>query len=343
MTALNAVRRYPLIVVTCLIVLLGAGLAFERLLGGTPSDASAEQWRPAGLGGQTVHALAFDHGPSPVAFAATEGGIFRRGADGRWRRVWAEPGIWSVVLLPDHRTVLAGSNQGEVLVSHDGGRRWQAHLVAPEGIYAVTAEPGKPAHILAAGAGGLFRSVDAGLHWQRRLSLPNSAGAAFVWRSGSHNVVFAGAVAGAPGGSTEVYVSRDGGESWRVFGGAFDSNGGIMSLSDTPPDTLHAGTMGHAVWSATLSGGRWRRTAAGMPAIGDHVAALLGVRGRPGRLYSGTLGFGIYTSRDAGRHWTNVSDGLPDGARSIVLSLSYSPADHSVYAGTTDGVYDLTG
>jgi hypothetical protein len=96
--------------------------------------------------------------------------------------------------------------------------------------------------------------------------------------------------------------------------------------------------MGHAIWSA--SGSIWRRTAAGMPASNDHVAAIVSLPGRPHIVFGGTLGFGIYRSSDAGQHWTSFSQGLsPSGNPNPVLSLAYDSDRHVLYAGTADGVY----
>ena len=58
--------------------------------------------------------------------------------------------------------------------------------------------------------------------------------------------------------------------------------------------------------------------------------------------YIGTLGFGVFETRDGGRHWTNVSDGLRSSTNAmIVLSLAYAPSQHTLYAGTSTGVYRL--
>jgi len=80
-----------------------------------------------------------------------------------------------------------------------------------------------------------------------------------------------------------------------------------------------------------------------MPASNDHVAGIAVVPDRPGTVYVGTLGFGVFETRNGGKRWTNVSDGLRGSADAmIVLSLSYAPAQHVLYAGTSTGVYRLS-
>jgi hypothetical protein len=250
--------------------------------------------------------------------------------------------VWAVDLLPDDRTVLAADNDGKVDLSRDAGNHWQRIPVASDGVFAVTAQPGNPNHFLAGGSNGVYRSTDGGLHWQRRLHLPGSAGAAFLWQSGSGGSVFTGAVAGRPGGSTDVFISRDAGRTWNVFGRDVQGGGGIMSLALTADLHLLAGTMGHATWSVAGASGIWHRTAAGMPAGEVHVATIATVPGRHPSIFAGTLGFGVYRSIDGGRHWSAVSDGLPASRNAtIVLSLVYDHRTHTLYAGTSDGVYAL--
>src|SRR5205823_4189173 len=110
--------------------------------------------------------------------------------------------------------------------------------------------PGGEAHSLArAGAcrtrvrGDAWRRVQAG---EGRLRLRNGAADAFAWGPGSKRVVYAGTVSGGRYGSTLVYVSRDAGLTWRVFGRKLRSTGGVMSLEAMLGGDLLAGTMGNA-------------------------------------------------------------------------------------------------
>jgi photosystem II stability/assembly factor-like uncharacterized protein len=326
------------------LIILAVGISFvvhARFVGST--SGSGSQWQADGLAGVTVHYLAVGHTRAPIAFAATESGVYRRGADGTWTRVLAQSGIWSIDLLPDDRTVIAGDQQGNLDLSADAGAHWRAAKVASDAVYAVTFVGRSRSVILAGAGGGLFRSVDGGAHWIRRLPLHDSAIAALTWLPGSNQVVFAGAVASAPAGATGVYVSRDAGLTWSQYGRRLNSGGGIMSLAVSRGSRLLAGTMGQAVWVVAGVTDTWGRTAAGMPARNDHIAGIAVAPDRPGTVYAGTLGFGVFETRDGGKRWTNVSDGLRGSTDAmIVLSLAYAPAQHILYAGTSTGVYRLT-
>jgi len=273
-------------------------------------------WRQDGLPDATVHSLSIDPRRSGIVFAAAETGVYRRDPRGAWQRVLRANIVWSVQALPDGRTVIAGDQAGTVYT-----------------------QPGHPQRLLAGAGGGIYLSVDGGAHWQRRLALPNAAGAAFAWRPGAASTVFAGSVAGAVGGSTRVFVSRDSGLHWRVFGRALGSRGGIMSLA-VPTAHLDAGTMGNRLWTIPLTGGRWQQHAAGVPP-NQHVSGIATVPGPP-ETFIATLGDGVFRSNDGGRRWATASDGLPSVDQSqIVLSLAYAPREHALYAGTTGGVFRM--
>jgi photosystem II stability/assembly factor-like uncharacterized protein len=116
-----------------------------------------------------------------------------------------------------------------------------------------------------------------------------------------------------------------------------------MSLALTPQGSLFAGTMGNAVWRTSLAGKAWNKIANGMPPTNDHGAGLATIPGEPGTVFVGTLGNGVYKTSDAGSHWTSISGGLPEERNAtLVLSVAYASAEDALYAGTADGVYELT-
>jgi len=310
------------------------------LSAGDPAALGAGSWRQLGLPGVTVHFLAAGHHTPGLIFAATETGVYRHQAIGAWQRVLPSRSVWGIELLPDDHSLYAADLAGYVESSRDRGAHWRSILVSSGGMYAVTSQPGRSSRVLAGGAGGLFLSTDSGVRWRRTLALPGSAGTAFAWRPGSDRVVFAGAVAGTETGSTQVWISRDAGTTWRLFGRGLESFSGIMSLLAPDPATIYAGTMGHAVWRAFIGAGSWRSSSAGMPPTEDHVAAFASLPGHPNVLFAGTLGQGVFRSSDAGARWRPSSDGLPSVlGNQIVLSLCFAPRDSLLLAGTEDGVY----
>ena len=317
-------------------------LASPRVVRTAGAAAAPSHWQHIGLPRTTVRALAVGQIHPGLLFAATEKGLYRRDRRHPWRRVLAGQAVWDAILLHGDRTVIAGDSAGNVDISADGGAHWRQSLVTVTGVYAVTVPPGDPAVLLAGGGGGIYVSRDGGARWDHRLSLPDGTVDAFAWQPGSRRVVFAASVGGSPQAKAGVYISRDAGMTWREYGRHLDSPGGVMSLAVPSGTSVFAGTMGHAVRTVARSGGTWHATASGMPVSNDHVAAMLGIPGRPLTLYAGTLGYGVYVTGDGGRHWTRISRGLPASHNaSFVFSIAYSPLDHVLYAGTMDGVYRL--
>lgn len=306
------------------------------------SSPLSTHWQPAGLLGATVHSLALGSHQPELAFAGTDGGVYRRGTDGAWRLVLAIGSVWNVQLLSDDRTVLAADLSGHVDISTDDGVHWSRRFVQAGGVWAVSVQPGVWNHILAGASGGIYSSLDGGRTWHRRLSLGNAAATAFAWEHHG-STAFAGTVIGWNRTMPHVFVSRDAGRHWSVFGTGLNSGGGIMSLAVAPPGAVFAGTMGHAAWRAFDRNPVWQQVADGLPATPDHIAALTPVSGHPPVLYAATLGQGAFRSVDGGRRWRTLSTGLPaESGSTIVLSLAYSPRQHRLYAGTINGVYELS-
>jgi photosystem II stability/assembly factor-like uncharacterized protein len=238
---------------------------------------------------------------------------------------------------------MAPDQNGDLDISVDGGEHWSRRAVTTGAVYVAAAQPGFPQHLLVGGDGGLYLSLDDGAHWSHPLRLPEAAIAALAWAPGSRRTVFAGAVAGSPRGSTQVYVSRDAGLTWHTYGHGLQSFSGIMSLLVPRPGRVYAGTMGHAAWRIARPDGIWTQVAGGMPPVNDHVAGMTSLPGHADTLFAGTLGQGVFRTDDAGRHWRNISRGLPVSSNArIVLSITYSPLDRALFAGTVDGVYELS-
>ncbi|HEX2164501.1 MAG TPA: hypothetical protein VHM02_11180 [Thermoanaerobaculia bacterium] len=148
-------------------------------------------------------------------------------------------------------------------------------------------------------------------------------------------IVYAGTTHG------HVYVSRDGGETWRSPGVVEVAFPGWV-VSDLVWDEVRPGRLWAALWG--LWGG-------GLVAFSDdggaswtyreglsdtRVYTLSTVPGRPGRVYAGTL-TGVWRSDDTGATWRRVSEHLPEIYK--VTSLLVGPEPETVIAGTWQRAY----
>ena len=303
------------------------------------SRSGQELWQQVGLRGTLIHSIALS---DDTAWAATNVGLYKRSGTGDWSRLLPGTELWDVQTSSHGQEVVAAGNNGDVYISHNTGATWKIHFLTPLGAYAVTIRPSNPDWILAGAGGGIFLTTDAGLRWHRVEGLGTSAASAFSWIQGSNSVLAAGAIPGPAGRqSPAAVVSHDGGLHWSPLGNGLPS-AGVMALASLPGEGLVAGTMGYGVWVRdSLS--RWRRRSTAMPRANDHGATIVVVPGKSPRIYVGTVGFGVFRSDTAINRWTSVSDGLPstDGSR-IVLSLAYDAKTHSLLAGTSQGLYELS-
>jgi hypothetical protein len=330
---MKAISRHPFASIAAaatLFVAVAVGALAVRAAQTDPATA----WQPAGLSGDTVHALTFDR--AGRLLAATQTGVYRRSGS-QWRRLLKSDGTWSVMVVPHTGVLLSGNEEGYVTRSNDGGTRWRRTLISTQGVFAVTATP--TGSVLLAGAGGgIFRSTDGGATWRRTLPLPGSAGTTFTW-DGNGTTVYAGTVTASVKGATQVFVSHDAGVHWRMAGSRFASHGGIMAVALVPGGTLLAGTMGNAIWRTDALSGGWRKIANGIPPH-QHVAGIAVLPHHSARVYIATLAAGVLTTADGGRHWISLASGLPgDSGVQVALAVVVAPQGHTLYAATTNGIY----
>ncbi len=146
--------------------------------------------------------------------------------------------------------------------------------------------------------------------------------------------------AGTSGG--HVYLSRDGGASWRNAGRPIPFPGWVVSVltfDPNRPSRLWAAMWG--VWGGGAlaysddAGRTWRSRHRGLP--GEQIYSLALVPGREDWLYIGTRS-GVYRSPDGGESWSHVTAAWPEIQK--VTSLWVDPATpERLLAGTWRRAY----
>lgn len=237
-------------------------------------------------------------------------------------------------------TVYAGTEQGSILVSRDGGGRWDTYtrgLPASAPVTALAAVPGGAT--LFAGTGkGVYVSTDGGRTW--RLAAPGipphtNIDAVATLPDGT-------ALAGAT--SRGVYRLAPGGWIW------------LESAQGLPPQSdiyafLPLARRGY-VLAALISGGvyasedgglTWTERGTGMsdaPTLNVFsLVAIPGANGVDSVLLAGTS-HGVYASHDLGATWTQGGAGI--GAIRVVCLTRDPWAPTHVVAGADTGVYQST-
>jgi photosystem II stability/assembly factor-like uncharacterized protein len=217
--------------------------------------------------------------------------------------------------------LFAGTQDGGVLRSTDGGAHWSAantNLTDPF----VRALAVSGTNLFAGTFGsGVFRSTDNGAGW------------AAVNGGMMRTYVQALAVSGInlfAGYIDSVFRSTNNGATWT------EVNNGLSSLPDirafvVSGTTLFAGTSGaypRGVYLSTDNGTHW--TTANNQLASENIRTLA-VSGT--YIYAGTDGSGIFLSTDKGTSWTAVNTGLPTNVSGNALAVSGA----NIFAGSASG------
>lgn len=220
----------------------------------------------------TVYAVAAsaDFAQGGACFVARTSGLYRSFDGGiSWQFAYAELQLQAdlvtsaVALSPDFprdRTVFAGGSGG-VLRSYDAGQSWHVSLL-PSPPCVVSCLVFSPNYTLdgivfaGALADGVYRSADRGQSWARWnfglfdlrvLALTISTDFA------TDEALYAGTESG-------IYLSQNGGRSWRAV--AFhDDLAPVLSLGFVHSHMLLAGTESHGLWRSADQGRTWQRCA----------------------------------------------------------------------------------
>jgi photosystem II stability/assembly factor-like uncharacterized protein len=236
------------------VVSLGAQDEKKSDLPESPKEFTALKYRNIGpaAGGRVARATGVAGNPLLYYAATASGGVWMS-ADGgtSWRSVFDDQpvsSIGSIAVAPsDPNVIYVGSGEANIrgnvaagngiYKSIDGGKTW-THVWSQEGqIGTMVVHPKNPDIAFAAVLGhafgpnperGVYRTRDGGRTWQQVLKKDADTGASDVAMDPSNaNILFAGLwqarrfpwdlQSGGPGSG--LYVSRDGGDTWRQLTG----------------------------------------------------------------------------------------------------------------------------
>jgi photosystem II stability/assembly factor-like uncharacterized protein len=246
-------------------------------------------------------------------------------------------------LLVDSRkpdTVYLGTSNGAIYKSSNAGKAWTrlSPGIAQNGyvVDTLVQHPLESNHIYAGAwdlhseGGGLFESKDGGISWQS-INLPQKStavrGFGICRDHPEHQIV---------GTLTGVYVTGNGGKSWRQVGKGELLKVESVAIDPKNPRTLYVGTW-RLGYKSLDSGKTWVRIDKGMPLDSDLFSFAVGSQD-PEVVYASACS-GVYRSTNGGSSWNRLRV-LPDRFAIRAQVVQVDPVEpHRVYTGTTEGLF----
>lgn len=271
------------------------------LLAAPAASAQSQSWTPVGAPGGNVRSLAADPGDARRIYLGTADGLLYRSDDGgrRWKR-----------LVPGFPR--RGCSLDEIAIDERG--------VLYVGFYAVNGN-----------GGGVARSDDHGRTFTLLKGVDGESVRGLALAPSDANRVAAGTLSG-------VFLSHDGGDTWRrITPRGHPDLRNVESLAFDPadPNVLYAGTW-HLVWKTSNGGAAWAPAHDGMIDDSDVMTLTIG-RGRPRAMYA-TACTGIYRLGESEPRWTKLR-GIPySSRRTRAFAIGRDDAD-LLLAGTTEGLW----
>ncbi len=309
-------------------VLWAGTSSFTALEGMFRTDDGAAHWtfRSRGLSALTTEEVEVDpHHPGTLFAALGHGGLARSRDHGlNWSRLPLPAEVFTVLDVEvdpvDPSTVYAVAYTGGPLFrSTDGGDTWGRFASTTPFIQELEIDPHDPTHFLAGGDATIYRSTDGGVTWlaslapyARTIQLAIAPGVLYA-------VVGLPTGPGVPHERTQLWRSRDGGQSWQV---AIDIAGDPRSVAVLPsdPTTVFAALSDGTITRSDDGGDSWR-PASRLPAA---AASLVIAAGPAETIYAAVPRHGVLASANGGVTWTPVGEGL---AELVLGKLLLDPRD----------------
>jgi photosystem II stability/assembly factor-like uncharacterized protein len=216
-------------------------------------------------------------------------------------------------------TVYAGTWNGGVARTTNGGRTWAPRGLAGRIVYSLAIGP-RSHTVLAGVSGGVYRSADGGGHWRRARGISEGDVRAVAIAPSNPRIVYAGTF------ERGSFRSTDGGRTWRRMRLRSLETVTSMAVHPTRPNIVWAGTREDGVIRSTNAGRTW--TASRWVPVHDDVLALVVDRSNPHRLFAGVEAAGLHTSSNDGADWSQ-------------LQLLDSPGEHWSFALALDSRHRL--
>jgi photosystem II stability/assembly factor-like uncharacterized protein len=277
------------------------------------SEDGGVTWKPAGLVGQAVRALAQAPSNPDVLVAGTLNGIYRSNDAARtWQRISPEGdeelrNLDSIAIDPRDPDIIYAGTFHLPWKTTNGGKNWVAiheGMIDDSDVMSIIVDRTNPRRIYASSCSGIYRSDNGGALWRKIQGIPYSARRTHVIRQDPHRAatIYAGTTEG-------LWKTTDAGASWkRVTPAHWVIN--ALVLDAASPDRLVMGTEKLGVQVSTDGGKTFRAANDGFSH--RQIIALALDRERPGRVLAilAQAPEPVLATDDGGQSWAPLGPGL---------------------------------
>jgi photosystem II stability/assembly factor-like uncharacterized protein len=297
-----------------------------------------------GMLGKSVRSLAQANTDPRILVAGAISGVYRTEDGGlHWKEISPAGSneirkVESIAIDPtDSRTIYAGTWHLPWKTT-DGGKTWSSikeGLIVDSDIFSILLDPVFPSTVYMSACSGIYKSDTGGALFRKIQGIPTTARRtrSFMQDPTNRSIIYAGTTEG-------LYKTLNAGAAWKRMT-APDVVINDIYIDPTNPARVLLATDRSGVLASNDAGVSFAASNTGISQ--RQVAALLADAKHPDTMYAGvvndkTFG-GVFVSEDGGKNWTQRSEGL--GGRDV-FSLAQAD-DGTVYAGTNNGIFRLTG
>ncbi|MEF3254812.1 MAG: hypothetical protein K6348_04520, partial [Deferribacterales bacterium] len=303
-----------------------------------------------------IHSMFIDE-ESNIVYLGTAIGVFKSDIKtGKGTFIGSHfPNNHVEAILAVKETLYAGSSDGDIGKSTDGGNLWQSTAPYNNPIHFLAVDPKNPSILYAATSMGILKSTDGGDSWGKERYMDENTYSIAINPENS-NTIYAGTENGVlksddggktwesiglseekvlsliidskntsvlyAGTSTGIFKSTDGGKSWNLKK-VTNENVYVITLRDS--NTIYAGT-DNGVLKSDDGGKTWEESGI----KGARVFCIL-VHSN-GNIFAGTDS-GVFLSEDSGLNWRPINNGLSN----FYISSITMDSKGSIYVGTDGG------
>jgi photosystem II stability/assembly factor-like uncharacterized protein len=277
------------------------------------SNDSGRSWRPIGLAGQSVRALAQAPRNPNILVAGTLAGVFRsKDAGGHWEQISPANhedlrNFDSLAIDPENPDVIYAGTYHLAWKTTDGGAHWlpiHAGMIDDSDVMSITIDHTDSQRIYASACSGIYHSENAAALWAKYHGIPPTARRTHALRQDPlHSQTFYSV-------TTEgLWKTLNAGVTWNR---TTPANWSISALVIHPknPDRLVIGVEGFGIYVSDDGGKNFRATNNGF-----HHRQVVDVavdRERPGRMLVVLTNAvePVLATQDGGQTWTGLGPGL---------------------------------